>query len=115
VNHANCIRCLSCVRNCPYGVPRLDPQANRIAKCVFCVSRLRDGQNPACVDTCVAGALKKDTLAQVTADAQAAAAAGYPVFGLASGWHTSWIYIFPKVPQAGRSAKGIDPAKIMLR
>jgi Fe-S-cluster-containing dehydrogenase component len=105
VNHDNCIRCLNCVRNCPYGVPQLDVQQNKIVKCTFCVDKLRAGEDPACVSTCVANALKKGTLAEITADAEAAAADGYPVWGLDSGWHTSWIYIFPK---------GVDPAKVLL-
>ncbi len=105
VDHTNCVRCLACVRNCPYGVPKFDSQEDKIAKCVFCFGRLRDEQQPACVNTCVAGALQAGTLEAITTLAEAAVSDGYPVYGLDSGWETSWIYVFPK---------GVDPDDIMF-
>lgn len=96
INHDNCIRCASCVHSCPYSVPRYDATLNKIVKCDFCFDRLRTGEEPACVSTCVAGALQAGTMADITALANAAAGDGYPVYGLTSDEKTSWIYIFPK-------------------
>ncbi len=107
INHANCMRCLNCVRHCPYGVPKFDIEANKVLKCVFCVGRLREeptSLEPACVNTCVAGALQKGTLAEITALANAAIGDGCTVYGLDAGWKTSWIYVFPA---------GVDPWGIM--
>jgi formate dehydrogenase iron-sulfur subunit len=103
INHDNCLRCLSCVNSCPYGVPKFDSAANKVRKCVFCFGRLRKDEKPACVDTCVAGALQSGTLEEITALAQTAESGEYPVYGMSDGAKTSWIYIFPK---------GVDPEKI---
>ena len=104
INHDNCIKCLACVNACPYGVPRLDATTNKVLKCVFCFGKLRKGEEPACVSTCIAEALQVGTLADMTTLANTAATAGYPVYGLTAGKKTSWIYIFPK---------GVDPIKII--
>ncbi len=106
VNHDNCIRCKTCVNVCPYGVPKYDAGINKIVKCVFCFGRLRQGRTPACVDTCIAGALTAGKIEDVRAAAEAAYQDGYPVWGLSTGWKTSWIYIFPK---------GFQPEKILKR
>lgn len=101
LNQENCIKCQQCVRNCPYGVPQFDQEAGMVKKCVFCVERLRAGDQPACVSTCPPGAMQSGTIGQIRDYTQDAAAEGYPVYGLEG---TSWIYIFPK---------GVDPLEII--
>ncbi len=97
----NCIKCQQCVRNCPYGVPQFDQEADMVKKCVFCVERLRVGDQPACVGTCSPGAMVSGTIDQIRDHVQDAVDDSYPVYGLEG---TSWIYIFPK---------GVDPLELI--
>ncbi|MGS0676008.1 formate dehydrogenase subunit beta [Shewanella sp. 125m-1] len=70
VQHANgivdfdsdkCIGCGYCVVACPFDVPRLDPVDQKAYKCTMCSDRLQVGQEPACVKSCITGALKFGT------------------------------------------------------
>lgn len=44
-----CIGCGACVKACPYGMPRIDPEKNKSTKCIAC---------GACVAGCPTSALK---------------------------------------------------------
>ena len=105
IDHSNCLKCQACVRFCPYGVPKFDYDAIKVRKCIFCFGRLGEGLEPACVNTCVAGALQVGTLAQIRTLANTAIGEGCSVWGLATGWKTSWLYVFPA---------GVNPPEIML-
>ncbi|MBW8182994.1 formate dehydrogenase subunit beta [Shewanella nanhaiensis] len=70
VKHANgvvdfdsdkCTGCGYCVSACPFDVPRLDPIDQKAYKCSMCSDRLQVGQEPACVKSCITGALKFGT------------------------------------------------------
>ncbi len=58
-----CIRCASCAMVCPFGVIRFhDDPLHELAKplaqkCDNCIERQAQGQIPACVEACKAGAL----------------------------------------------------------
>jgi formate dehydrogenase iron-sulfur subunit len=52
-----CIGCGYCIAGCPFNVPRLNPEDNRVYKCTLCVDRVNVGQEPACVKTCPTGAI----------------------------------------------------------
>ncbi|EIO7127504.1 formate dehydrogenase O subunit beta [Escherichia coli] len=52
-----CIGCGYCIAGCPFDIPRLNPEDNRVYKCTLCVDRLVVGQEPACVKTCPTGAI----------------------------------------------------------
>jgi formate dehydrogenase iron-sulfur subunit len=52
-----CIGCGYCIAGCPFDVPRLNPEDNRVYKCTLCVDRVTVGQEPACVKTCPTGAI----------------------------------------------------------
>ncbi len=58
VDDALCSGCELCVPACPYEARWLNPETNTISKCTFCQPRVDEGLQPACVQTCVGGALK---------------------------------------------------------
>ncbi|WP_252319668.1 MULTISPECIES: formate dehydrogenase subunit beta [Symbiopectobacterium] len=53
----HCIGCGYCIAGCPFNVPRLNKDDNRVYKCTLCVDRVSTGQEPACVKTCPTGAI----------------------------------------------------------
>lgn len=52
-----CLGCRYCIWACPYGAPQFDRVAGIVTRCDFCVERLADGLEPACVETCFNEAL----------------------------------------------------------
>lgn len=57
VDEGICSGCELCVPACPYDARWLNPETNTISKCTFCQPRVDAGLPPACVQTCVGGAL----------------------------------------------------------
>ena len=53
-----CVGCGYCQAACPYGAPQLNVNTSKYEKCTFCVHRTSKGLEPACVPTCVGGALQ---------------------------------------------------------
>ena len=53
-----CIGCQYCTWNCPYQVPVFHPERKIVTKCHMCHERLKEGQTPACVQACPAGAIE---------------------------------------------------------
>lgn len=55
-----CIGCRYCQYACPFGVPTYDwnNPLGLIHKCEMCIERLQEGEVPACVSDCPAGALR---------------------------------------------------------
>ena len=53
-----CIGCGYCIAGCPFNIPRMNPEDNRVYKCTLCVDRVSVGQEPACVKTCPTGAIR---------------------------------------------------------
>lgn len=49
-----CMGCRYCMVACPYGIPRYDWEqaVPYVQKCNMCYSRLQQGQQPACIETC---------------------------------------------------------------
>lgn len=55
----HCMGCRYCMVSCPFDVPKFeyDSPVPRIQKCRMCYERLQEGERPACVENCPAGAL----------------------------------------------------------
>lgn len=56
-----CIGCGYCISGCPFNIPRMNKDDNRVYKCTLCVDRVSAGQEPACVKTCPTGAIRFGT------------------------------------------------------
>lgn len=56
VNRNLCIGCHSCELVCPFGAPKF-AEDGKIAKCDFCITRMTNGMQPACVRVCPTRAL----------------------------------------------------------
>lgn len=48
-----CIGCKACQITCPYDARYYDEHAQTVDKCTFCLPRINNGLDPACVTTCV--------------------------------------------------------------
>lgn len=57
---SKCMGCRFCMISCPFDIPKFEyDSANpKIQKCTMCWERLREGERPACVENCPAGALE---------------------------------------------------------
>jgi Fe-S-cluster-containing dehydrogenase component len=53
-----CIGCKYCIWACPYGAPQYNASSKKVEKCTFCLHRVTQGLQPACVTTCVGNALE---------------------------------------------------------
>jgi DMSO reductase iron-sulfur subunit len=53
-----CIGCGNCIRSCPYGAPRYNPEQKKAEKCSFCWQRVDAGLKPQCVQSCPVEALQ---------------------------------------------------------
>ena len=69
VNNTNdaCIGCSACIRVCPFDVPKISD--GKMYKCTGCEDLITSGQEPACVDTCIANALQYGTVDELIAKA----------------------------------------------
>ena len=53
-----CIGCKVCMMVCPFGVIELSRDGKAVTKCDLCIKRTREGETPACVESCPTGALQ---------------------------------------------------------
>lgn len=51
VNHEECTGCKACIASCPYDARFVHPEGY-VDKCTFCIHRVREGEDPACVAVC---------------------------------------------------------------
>jgi len=73
LNSSRCIGCKECVSACPFEVPRYSRETDKIYKCDLCYSRLRGDESPACIKSCLTGALSIGTKEQMLKKAYARA------------------------------------------
>ncbi len=113
-----CIGCRYCMYACPYGGPTFqwDKQLALISKCDFCEDRLSVGERPACVKTCVSGALQygtRETMLDMASTRVYAPGSKYVkhIYGEHEAGGTSWLYI-SSVPfkELGFPTLGAEPA-----
>ncbi|AEA12707.1 Formate dehydrogenase, beta subunit [Thermoproteus uzoniensis 768-20] len=96
INKDQCIGCGFCENACPYDVPRRGSDG-KYYKCTFCVDRIQNGREPACVEVCPTGVFTFGPASQIVQMAQAEAAKGRTVYGLNLnqyvGGQVRWIYV----------------------
>ncbi len=51
VDHDECIGCKACIASCPYDARYVHPKGY-VDKCTFCIHRVKEGKDPACVSVC---------------------------------------------------------------
>ncbi|NOX64886.1 MAG: 4Fe-4S dicluster domain-containing protein [Chlorobi bacterium] len=51
VTREECIGCKACIASCPYDARYVHPEGY-VDKCTFCIHRVEDGLDPACVSVC---------------------------------------------------------------
>ena len=56
VDHDACTGCKACMASCPYDARYIHPQGYA-DKCTFCLHRVEQGRQPACVEVCPTRAL----------------------------------------------------------
>ena len=66
LDNKKCIGCHSCILVCPFGVIRIDTDGRSLIKCDLCFERLKEGQEPACAEACITGAIKYITVEEYT-------------------------------------------------
>jgi len=95
-----CIGCRYCMQACPFQVPRYewDSTYPRVQKCVFCNTRVSQGQQPACAEACPTGATKfgnRDELLREAAERIKAEPTKYVnrIYGQQEVGGTSILYI----------------------
>ena len=58
INEEKGVGCGYCVANCPFDVPKINPQTHKSTKCDLCFDRIEEGITPSCAKTCTADALQ---------------------------------------------------------
>jgi len=53
VDQELCVGCKACMRACPWGAPQWNPETGKAIKCDYCMDRVDQGLEPACVAKCV--------------------------------------------------------------
>ncbi|MDP2207617.1 MAG: 4Fe-4S dicluster domain-containing protein [Bacteroidota bacterium] len=51
VHHDLCTGCKACIASCPYDARFINPEGYA-DKCTFCVHRVEEGKDPACISVC---------------------------------------------------------------
>jgi Fe-S-cluster-containing dehydrogenase component len=57
VSHNKCTGCKACIAACPYDARYVHPDGY-VDKCTFCLHRVQEGKEPACVEVCPAMCLE---------------------------------------------------------
>ena len=57
LNNQNCTACQKCPAACPFDSIHIHPKTNKADKCDMCYTRLKQNQQPICVESCIAEAI----------------------------------------------------------
>ena len=60
-----CIACNNCVLACPFGIPKMNTEAELMMKCDMCYDRTSEGKKPMCASVCPSQALFFGTRAEI--------------------------------------------------
>lgn len=72
-----CIGCKYCTLVCPYDAPQFNPESGYTEKCDFCLKRLQQQRETACVQTCPTGALNIESYDPLQNDAHSSTMPGF--------------------------------------
>jgi Fe-S-cluster-containing dehydrogenase component len=75
IDKSKCIGCRYCMMACPYDVRVYNTDQHVVEKCTLCSQRTANGEDPACVANCCAGARFYGDIDDPTSDAAKAIAA----------------------------------------
>ncbi|CCC81842.1 4Fe-4S dicluster domain-containing protein [Thermoproteus tenax] len=96
INKEQCIGCGFCQNACPYNVPRRGDDG-KYYKCTFCVDRIQNGREPACVEVCPTGVFTFGVASEIIQRAREEQSKGRVVYGLDLdpyvGGQVRWIYV----------------------
>jgi len=98
-NGDKCLGCRYCMISCPFDVPKFeyDSRNPRIEKCTMCWDRLKEGQQPTCVEECPAEALAFGRRSEMLRLARARLAEDDEyvphIYGEHEAGGTGWLYI----------------------
>lgn len=53
IRESLCVGCKCCITACPWGTPQWNPDSGKAVKCDYCLDRVDQGLDPACVAKCV--------------------------------------------------------------
>lgn len=87
-----CIGCQYCAEACPFSVPAFDWEEKTIKKCTFCIDRITNGLEPACVKGCPTGGLTFGDRDELLKEANELEAGGAHLYGRDEVGGASWIY-----------------------
>lgn len=71
-NKERCMGCRYCMIACPFDVPKYEyhSAAPFVKKCIFCFSKVKAGEKPACADACPEGATRFGTRRELLEEAR---------------------------------------------
>jgi len=97
-----CMGCRFCMVSCPFDVPKFEYHSAvpRIQKCRMCWDRLRQGEEPACVESCPSGALTFGTRSELLRLARERIVQSPNqyvdhIYGEHEAGGTGWLYLSP--------------------
>lgn len=120
-----CVKCQTCVEQCPFHIPMFDEAQKKIVKCSMCAHRNFAGDKeakPACVEVCPTGALSFGERDAIVSEAKKIAKeANLNIYGLEENGGTSLLVLtkedptavgYPQVEKSGGSGGGSNPLAI---